>query len=116
MAEIAFVKQARRGLIRFTWTGVTEGDTFQPLDSGDLESLPQEIGVDVGGTFGSGTLKFVVSNGVSSGVFAKDLSNTEIALTGDDNVSLMNIAISSLLPQLSGATGASINLVITVAV
>lgn len=104
MAEIAYSQAKGSEGTVITWTGVTEADTFAPLN---LDRVYTKATIQIGGTFGGAT---VVVNGSNDNTTYAGLSNqagTAISVTAAAIKSVYE-APNYIQPSASGGTAQSL--------
>ena len=105
MAEILFVKTTtEKGDLLITWSGVTEGDTFQEFE---LEEVVSEISFHGAGTFAGTTLTCAGGNYSGAQVALQQMNGLDASMTTEDIFSILDRP-QFITPNLSGGSGASV--------
>lgn len=111
MAEIAYTAPTRPDRTKvYTWTNVTEADTFQRLS---LDAPAEEITVHVTGTFGGATVSVKGSNTDSDGVTLLRMSGASATATTEDLFSLLDRPLY-ITPTHSGGSSESVTVRVVV--
>lgn len=110
MAQISYSITRKPRCLVYTWTNVTESDTFQRLE---LDSLPQEISVHIKGTFGGATVVMKGSLEDEEGATLSQLGSLDASATSEDIFSLLDRPLY-ITPTHSGGTSESVTVSVAV--
>lgn len=112
MAAVAATRDKIGAWDTFTWSGVTESDTFTAVR---VEGIVQAATVQFSGTFGSATVIMQGSNDDSTFVALDDVEDTAISHTAAGG-SELRYAWPYVRPSASGGTGQSLTAILAVQV
>jgi hypothetical protein len=107
MATIsAAVSRISNNSVVITWTGATNGDTFEPVPSEFADYSDRSI--QASGTFGGATINLQGSNDGTNYANLSDPQGVVIGLTAAGIKQVLE-AVRYQRPAISGGTGSSIN-------
>jgi hypothetical protein len=107
MASIsAAVSRISTNSVVITWTGATNGDTFQPIPTEFADYSDRSI--QVSGTFGGATVNLQGSNDGTNFANLSDPQGVAIGFTASGIKQVLE-AVLYQRPAISGGTGSSIN-------
>ena len=112
MAEVAFTRGKVGPWDTFTWSGVTEADTFQPVR---LEGAIKAATFQCSGTFGGASLVLQGSNDATTWAQMDDVEDVAILHT-DAGGSEVRYAWPYYRPNASGGTSQDIDAILAVMV